>query len=92
MQNFYLDLEIRFEQKETKWEIFKKSENELLTQLLPEIYCPSDTDDAVDDKVFFDKMFNLENLPLEDFEKLVTLESYEKAVKSIPINWFLDIT
>lgn len=83
VQNFYLDLEIRFEQKENKTELFQHTETALLAQLLPDIYCPNDTEDAVDDKVLYDKMVSLEKLPLEDFEKVVTSESYSKAIQSI---------
>ena len=83
IQNFYLDLEIRFEQKENRAELLQQTEADLLGQLLPDIYCPNDSDDAVDDKVLVDKMSSLEKLPLEDFEKSVTSESYSKAIQSI---------
>jgi hypothetical protein len=83
VQNFYLDLEIRFEQKDNRTEIFQQTETDLLTLLLPDIYCPNDTEDAVDDKIFYDKMVSLEKLPLEDFEKVVTSKSYSKAIQSI---------
>lgn len=82
IQNFYSDLDIRFELQPDRLEIIQKAEAHLLTTLLPDIYSPIDTEDDLDDRVLLDKMNSLEKMPMEDLANLVTLETYAKAIES----------
>lgn len=76
-----MNLDIRFEDRPDRLSIYERAEADLITNL-SNLYMPSDTDDAVLDKVLVDKMGNIQKLPLDALDENVSPEAYKEAIDS----------